>query len=443
MTTTPMILPGPTARSWIKRDHAFLSPSYARAYPLVIDHGRGSEVWDADGNRFIDMNAGIAVTATGHSHPLVVQAIKDQVDRFIHMSGTDFYFDKMVLLAEKLNDIRPMEEEIYTFFTNSGAESVEVAIKLARHTTGRQHFIAFLGGFHGRTMGALSFTSSKAIYRKNFGPTMPGVLHIPYPYAYRPTLHSLPGEDYGDAVLDYLQDVIFAQMVSPHEVAGILIEPIQGEGGYVVPTPNFFPRLREICSKNGIMLIADEVQSGMGRTGKWWAMENFDIEPDIITSAKGIASGMPLGAVMARKSVMNWRPGQQGSTFGGNPLSCAAALATIDAIVNEKMLENAIEVGDYAMDVLKGMQERHPTIGDVRGKGLMIGVEFVLDKQKKTIAHDHAENIVTKAFEKGALFLSCGKSSIRLSPALNIAKQLMDEALSILEDALTEAEAEL
>ncbi len=443
MTTTPLILPGPIARSWIKRDHAHLSPSYARAYPLVIDHGCGSEVWDADGNRFIDMNAGIAVTATGHSHPAVVQAIKDQAERFIHMSGTDFYFEKMVLLGERLNDMRPMKEEIYTFFTNSGAEAVEVAIKLARHFTGRQHFIGFLGGFHGRTMGALSFTSSKSIYRKNFAPSMPGVIHIPFCNPYRPILANPEDKDYGDVVLDYLEDVIFAQMVSPHEVAGVLVEPIQGEGGYVVPTPNFFPRLREICTKYGIMLIADEVQSGMGRTGKWWALENFGVEPDIITSAKGIASGMPLGAVMARQSVMTWRPGQQGSTFGGNPLSCAAALATIDAILTEKMLENAIEVGDFAMDVLKGMQERHPTIGDVRGKGLMIGVEFVLDRQKKTIAHDHAENIVTKAFEKGALFLSCGKSSIRLSPALNIPKQLMDEALAILEDSITEAEAEL
>jgi 4-aminobutyrate aminotransferase len=438
-----MILPGQLAQSWIKRDRAALSPSYARAYPFVMDYGRGSEVWDVDGRRFIDMNAGIAVTSTGHSHPDVVQAIKDQADRFLHMSGTDFYFDKLVLLAEKLNDIRPMQEEVYTFFTNSGSEAVEVAIKLARHATGRQHFIGFLGGFHGRTMGALSFTASKAIYRQNFGPTMPGVIHIPYPNAYRPILHALPGEDYGDAVLDYLEQVIFGQLVAANEVAGILIEPIQGEGGYVLPTPHFFPRLRKLCTKHGILLIADEVQSGMGRTGKWWAVENFDAEPDIITSAKGIASGLPLGAVMARQSVMTWRPGQQGSTFGGNPLACAAGLATIDVIEREGLLQHTLDVGDYAMDVLSAMQERHPTIGDVRGKGLMIGVEFVLDKAKKTVAHHHAENIVAKAFEMGALFLSCGKSSIRLSPALNISRQLMDEALAIFEDAITEAEAEL
>jgi 4-aminobutyrate aminotransferase len=443
MTTVPMVLPGQLAQTWIERDRAYLSPSYARAYPFVMDHGRGSEVWDVDGRRFIDMNAGIAVTSTGHAHPAVVQAIKDQADRFLHMSGTDFYFDKMVLLAEKLNDLRPMQEEIYTFFTNSGSEAVEVAIKLARHHTHRQHFIGFLGGFHGRTMGALSFTASKAIYRKNFGPTMPGVIHIPFPNAYRPILHVRPGEDYGEAVLDYLEQVIFGQLVAANEVAGILIEPIQGEGGYVLPTPHFFPRLRELCTRHGILLIADEVQSGMGRTGKWWAMENFDIEPDIITSAKGIASGLPLGAVMARQSVMSWRPGQQGSTFGGNPLACAAGLATIDVIEREGLLQHALDVGDYALDVLNGMKERHPTIGDVRGKGLMIGVEFVLDKAKKTVAHHHAEAIVTKAFELGALFLSCGKSSIRLSPALNISWQLMDEALAIFEDAITAAEAEL
>jgi len=443
MATVPMVLPGQIAQSWIKRDHAHLSPSYARAYPFVMDRGVGSEVWDVDGHRFIDMNAGIAVTATGHSHPAVVKAIKEQADRFLHMSGTDFYFDKMVLLGERLNAIRPMKEEVYSFLTNSGAEAVEVAIKLARHATGRQHFIGFLGGFHGRTMGALSFTSSKSIYRRNFAPSMPGVVHIPFPYAYRPILANPEDKDYGDVVLDYLEEVIFGQLVSPTEVAGVLVEPIQGEGGYIVPTPNFFPRLREICDRYGIMLIADEVQSGMGRTGKWWAIENFGVEPDIVTSAKGIASGLPLGAVIARQSVMTWRPGQQGSTFGGNPLSCAAALATMDVIEQENLLQNALDVGDYAMDVLAEMQVRHPTIGDVRGLGLMIGVEFVLDKQRKTVAHDHAENIVTKAFEKGALFLSCGKSAIRMSPALNISRTLMDEALAIFEDAVTEAEAEL
>ena len=438
--TKMMNVPGPKALAWIKRDHMNLSPSYSRAYPFVMDHGTGSEVWDVDGNRYIDFNAGIAVTSTGHAHPAVVKAVKDQAEKFLHMSGTDFYFADMIRLAERLNDIRPMQEESFTFFTNSGAEAVEAAIKLARHKTGRQQFIGFLGGFHGRTMGALSFTSSKSIYRKDFAPTMPGVTHIPYCNPYRPILATHEGQDYGDAVLDYLENVIFAQMVPPTEVAGVLIEPIQGEGGYVVPTPHFLPRLREICTKYGIVMIADEVQSGMGRTGKWWAIEQWNVEPDVVCSAKGIASGMPLGAIIARKSVMTWKPGQQGSTFGGNPLSCAASLATLDVIEREHLLSYATETGEYMLDALREMQLRHPTIGEVRGKGFMIGVEFVLDKKTKAIAHDHAECIVSKCFENGLLTLSCGKSSIRMSPALNIPRPLVDEALAIFEDAVTEAE---
>jgi 4-aminobutyrate aminotransferase len=443
MATMTMTIPGPIAETWIRRDRNTLSPSYSRAYPFVMDHGRGSEVWDVDGNRYIDMNAGIAVTSTGHSHPDVVRAIKDQADKFLHMSGTDFYFEDLIRLGERLNGIRPMREEAYTFFTNSGTEAVETAIKLARHYTGRSQFIGFYGGFHGRTLGSLAFTASKSIYRKGFAPTMPGVTHIPYCYAYRPVLASQPGQDYGDAVLDYLENTVFAQAVPPSDVAAILVEPIQGEGGYVVPTPRFLPRLREICDKYGILLIADEVQSGMGRTGKWWAIEHWNVEPDIITSAKGIASGVPLGAVLARKSVMTWKPGQQGSTFGGSPLACAASLATLDVIEREHLLDNAARQGEYLLDALAEMQARHPTIGDVRGKGLMIGVEFVLDKHTKAIAHDHAENIVTKCFEQGMLTLPCGKSSIRLSPALNITRDLIDESLMIFEEAITAAEREL
>jgi 4-aminobutyrate aminotransferase len=347
-----------------------------------------------------------------------------------------------VRLGEKINSLRPMKEDSYVFFNNSGTEAVETAIKLARHYTGRSQFIGFLGGFHGRTMGSLSFTASKSIYRKDFSPTMQGVTHIPYCDPYRPILAMQPGQDYGDAVIDYLENIIFAQVVAPSDVAGILVEPIQGEG-YVVPTDGFLPRLREVCDKYGILLIADEVQSGVGRTGKWWAIEHWNVEPDIITTAKGIASGMPLGAVIARKSVMTWKPGQHGSTFGGNPLACAAALATIDVIERERLLDHATEMGNYIQGALSEMQALHSTIGDVRGKGLMIGVEFVLDKQTKAIAHDHAENIVQKCFEKGMLMLTCGKSSIRLSPALNIPRDLVDEALVIFEEAITEAEQEL
>ncbi len=437
------VRPGPIAESWIKRDHNNLSPSYHRAYPFVMERGRGSEVWDVDGNRYIDMNAGIAVTSTGHSHPAVVQAIKDQAEKFLHMSGTDFYFPEMVRLGEKINSLRPMKEDSYVFFNNSGTEAVETAIKLARQATGRSQFIGFYGGFHGRTMGALSFTASKSIYRKGFAPTMPGVTHIPYCDPYRPILATQPGQDYGDAVIDYLENVVFAQAVPPSDVAGILVEPIQGEGGYVVPTDRFLPRLREVCNRYGILLIADEVQSGVGRTGKWWAIEHWNVEPDIITTAKGIASGLPLGAIIARKSVMTWKPGQHGSTFGGNPLACAASLATIDVIEREHLLDHATELGHYIQGALSEMQVLHPTIGDVRGKGLMIGVEFVLDKQTKAIAHDHADNIMQKCFEKGMLMLTAGKSSIRLSPALNITHDLVDEALEIFEDAITEAEREL
>ncbi len=443
--TLPQIVvrPGPIAESWIKRDHANLSPSYNRAYPFVMERGRGSEVWDVDGNRYIDMNAGIAVTSTGHSHPAVVQAIKDQAEKFLHMSGTDFYFADMIRLGEKINSLRPMKEDSYVFFNNSGTEAVETAIKLARHATGRNQFIGFYGGFHGRTMGSLSFTASKSIYRKGFSPMMPGVTHIPYCDPYRPILATQPGQDYGDAVIDYLENVVFAQAVPPSDVAGILVEPIQGEGGYVVPTDRFLPRLREVCNRYGILLIADEVQSGVGRTGKWWAIEHWNVEPDIITTAKGIASGLPLGAIIARKSVMTWNPGQHGSTFGGNPLACAASLATIDVIEREHLLDHATELGNYILGALAEMQALHPTIGEVRGKGLMIGVEFVLDKQTKAIARDHAENIMQKCFEKGMLMLTAGKSSIRLSPALNITRDLVDEALEIFEEAITEAEKEL
>ncbi len=437
------IRPRPISESWIKRDHNSLSPSYNRAYPFVMDYGRGSEVWDVDGNRYIDLNAGIAVTSTGHSHPAVVKAIKDQAEKFLHMSGTDFYFPAMVELGEKINSLRPMKEESYVFFNNSGTEAVETAIKLARHATGRNQFIGFYGGFHGRTMGSLSFTASKAKYRKGFAPTMPGVTHIPYCDPYRPILATKPGQDYGDAVIDYLENVVFDQLVAPTDVAGILIEPIQGEGGYVVPTDRFLPRLREICNKYGILLIADEVQSGVGRTGKWWAIEHWNVEPDIMTTAKGIASGLPLGGIIARKSVMTWKPGQHGSTFGGNPLACAASLATIDVIEREGLLEHATELGNYIQGALNEMQALHPTIGEVRGKGLMIGVEFVLDKQTKEIAHDHAENIMAKCFEKGLLTLTAGKSSMRLSPALNITRELIDESLEIFEAAITEAEKEL
>ncbi len=429
-------VPGPNARKYVEMDSRYISPSYTRSYPFVMSHGKGAEVWDVDGNRFIDFNAGIAVVATGHSHPEVVKAIQEQAEKFIHMAGTDFYYPQEIELAKKLNEIRPMKEEVKVFLTNSGTESVESAIKLARYVTGRPRFIAFLGGFHGRTMGSLAFTASKAVQRARFFPMMPGVVHVPFPNPYRPLLR---GEDQGEAVLDYIENVIFKTVAPPEEVAAFLLEPIQGEGGYVVPPESFFPGLRKLADKHGILIIVDEVQSGMGRTGKMYAIEHTGIEPDIYTMAKGIASGMPLGAMAARKSLMTWVPGAHGNTFGGNPLSCVASLKTIELLQNGYM-ENARVMGEYLMGKLKEMQRNHPSIGDVRGRGLMVGVELVLDRETKEPAHDLRDKVVDEAFKRGLLLLGCGTSTIRISPALNITREIVDEALEILDVALGEAE---
>ncbi|MDD2696295.1 MAG: acetyl ornithine aminotransferase family protein [Anaerolineales bacterium] len=435
-----MNLPGPKARALIKRDHAVISPSYPRGYPFVMDHGKGTEVWDVDGNRFLDFHAGIAVVSTGHSHPAVVEAIKQQTEKFIHISA-DFYHSTWVELGEKLNEIAPFLDNAVTFMTNSGTESVEAAIKLARHYTGRTQFIGFLGGFHGRTVGAVSFTASKPIYHRDFYPLMSGVTHVPFPDPYRPILATEPGETYGEAIVRYIEEQILGHVLPPDNVAGILVEPIQGEGGYVIPAPGFFPALRKLCDRHGILLIVDEVQSGMGRTGKWWAIENFDVEPDIVCAAKGIASGMPLGATIAREHIMTWPKGAHGNTYGGNPLACAAALATID-LIDKEYLQNAAEVGEYTLDALHEIMVRHPSIGDVRGKGLMIGVEFVKDRQTKEPAEALRDNIVDIAFRNGLLLLGCGKSTIRIAPPLSVSRREVDEAMQMLEDAITVAEKE-
>ncbi len=437
----PYKLPGPKAKALIKRDSAVISPSYPRGVPFVMDHGKGTEVWDVDGNRFLDFAAGIAVVSTGHSHPKVVKAIQEQAEKFIHISS-DFYHEKWIALAEKLDEIAPFGEEAQSFMTNSGTEAVETAIKLARYHSGRTNFIGFTGAFHGRTMGAVTFTASKTTYHRGFYPLMNGVVHAPFPNPYRPILERRSGEDYGETVVRYIDEEIFGHIVPADEVAGILVESIQGEGGYIVPPPGFFPALRELCDKNNILLIADEVQSGMGRTGKWWAIEHFDVEPDIITAAKGIASGMPLGACIARDSVMDWPRGSHGNTFGGNPLCCAAALATIDLIENE-YLENAATVGQYTLDALSEIMPRHPSIGDVRGIGLMIGVEFVKDRKSKVPADELCNRVVDLAFERGLILLSCGKSVIRIAPPLNISQAEVDEGLKIFEEALSLAEKEV
>jgi 4-aminobutyrate aminotransferase len=434
-------LPGPQARKWIERDHAVISPSYPRGYPFVMDHGRGVEVWDVDGNRFLDFSAGIAVVSTGHSHPKVVKAIQDQAEKFIHISS-DFYHQKWIELAEKINQIAPFKEDAVSFMTNSGTESIEAAIKLARYTTKRTEFIGFLGGFHGRTMGAVTFTASKAAYHRGFFPLMNGVVHVPFPDPYRPLLASRPCEDYGETVVRYIEEEIFGRILPADAVAGILVEPVQGEGGYIVPPAGFFPALRRLCDRHGILLIADEVQSGVGRTGKWWAIEHFGVEPDIFCVAKGIASGMPLGLMVARKSLVTWPKGSHGNTYGGNPLSCAAALATLE-IIEDELLENATRAGNYAMEKLHAMQEKHPSIGEVRGMGLMIGIEFVYNRQTKQHADDLRDRIVDLAFEKGLLTLGAGRNVIRISPPLSVSLTELDEGLAILEEAIAQAEQEM
>ncbi len=436
----PMQLPGPKAKAIIERDRVVISPSYVRGYPFVMEHGQGCEVWDVDGNRFLDLAAGIAVTSTGHSHPTVVRAIQQQADRFLHISS-DFYHEGWVELGEKLNQIAPFEEEAISFMTNSGTESVEAAIKLARYHTGASQFIGFLGGFHGRTLGSLSFTASKPVYHEGFYPMMSGVVHAPYPDPYRPILVSEPGEDYGEVVVRYIEEQILGKVLPPEDVAGVLVEPIQGEGGYILPTPGFFPALRKLCDHHRILLIADEVQSGIGRTGKWWAIEHTGVEPDIICVGKGIASGIPLGAMVARRSVVTWPPGSHGNTYGGNPIACAAALATLQ-LIEEQFMQNAIDVGEYTMDILTEIQSRHPSVGEVRGVGLMIGVDFVKDQMTREGDADLRDRVVDLAFERGLLTLGCGKSTIRVSPPLSITKREIELGLEIFEAALTSAEEE-
>lgn len=433
-------LPGPNARRIIERDQTVISPSYPRGYPFVMSHGRGSIVWDVDGNRFIDFAAGIAVASTGHSHPQVVKAIQEQAEKFLHISS-DFYHEKWVELAEYLDEIAPFQERAICFMTNSGTESVESAIKLARFTTGRTEFIGFLGGFHGRTMGAVTFTASKPTYHKGFYPLMNGVVHAPFPDPYRRVLQGLPDEDYGETVVKYIENEILGKIIPAESVAGILVEPIQGEGGYIIPPSGFFPALRALCDRHGILLIADEVQAGMGRTGKWWSIEHFGVEPDIVCVAKGIASGIPLGVMMARRSLMTWPKGSHGNTYGGNPIACAAALATLQ-LVESGYMQNAREVGAYALTRLKEMCDRHPTMGDVRGLGLMIGVEFVKNHVTKEPADKLRDRVVDLAFERGLLTLGCGRSVIRISPPLCISQEEMDAGLEIFEEAITLAERE-
>jgi 4-aminobutyrate aminotransferase len=429
---------GPLAQAIIDRDQASISPSYSREYGLVVGEAQGSEIWDVDGRRFIDFMAGVAVMNVGHRHPYVVERVKEQIDKFWHICLSDFYYPQAVELAEKLQAIAPMDDSL-VYFGNSGTEAVEAAIKLAMYRRGRSKFIGFLGAFHGRTLGSLSFTASKSVQRASYQGGVK-VYHVPYPNPYRPLLHAADGQDQGDAVVDYLENELFRTVLSPHDVAGIMVEPIQGEGGYVVPAPHFFRRLRELCDRHGILLIADEIQSGAGRTGKWWALEHEDVVPDILCFAKGVGSGMPIGGIVARKELMTWGPGSHGSTYGGNPVAAISALATLEAIEQENILDQARDTGQYVMDVLAELQSRHPSIGEVRGRGLMIGVEFVGDRQTKKRATKLRNDIIRRAFDAGLLLIPCGSNSIRLTPPLNIPRPLVEEGLHIFESVLAEAE---
>jgi 4-aminobutyrate aminotransferase len=427
-------LPGPRARDLLARDACVVSPSYPRDYPFVMSHGEGAEVWDVDGNRFLDFAAGIAVCSTGHSHPDVVRAIKDAADRFLHISS-DYWHEGQVRLAERMNDLSPMNEPVMSFFTQSGTESVEGALKLARHVTGRGRFLGFLGGFHGRTMGSLAFTSSKYTQQKGFFPTMPGVTHVPYPNDYRPLF---AGRDQGRSVLEYIENVLFVHNVPSSEVAAVLVEPIQGEGGYLVPPDGFLAGLRALCDRHGILLIFDEVQCGIGRTGAMFACQHWGVAPDILTLAKGLGSGMPIGMVVAKRSIMQqWPRGAHGNTYGGNPLCCAAALATLD-LVESRYRANAAAVGGYFMTQLEALARRHPVIGQIRGKGLMIGMELVQDPVGKAPARELCDALVTRAWHNGLILLSCGQSTVRFMPPLMIGRGDVDEALDLVELSLRE-----
>jgi len=431
-------LPGPKAKALVQRDHGVISSSYTRDYPLVAKTGRGAMVEDVDGNTFLDFAAGIAVVSTGHCHPAVVAAIQTQAADLIHMSCTDFYYPGMVDLAEKLASIAPGKEPKRVYFGNSGTEAIEAAMKLARYHTKRDQFIAFHGCFHGRTLGSLSLTASRAVQRRHFGALLGGVFHAPYPNTYRGA-HGVRPEHAAADALTFIENELFKRLVDPEEVAGIFIEPIQGEGGYLPAPAEFLQGLARISNKHGIMLVVDEVQSGMGRTGKWWAAEHSVIEPDMICVAKGIASGMPLSAVIAKQSVMDWKPGAHASTFGGNPVSIAAALATI-GLIEREYLANAARMGEFMFERMADWPERHKIVGQVRGKGLMIGVEIVRDQKTKEPAADLRHRILEAAFHKGLLILGAGESTLRISPPLMIDQEQAEFAVRTIEASIAEAE---
>lgn len=434
--STPSIstaLPGPEARKVLEKDQKFVSQSYTRVYPLVVRRAKGVWVEDVDSNRFLDFTSGIAVTNTGHCHPKVVEAIHRQAEQLIHMSGSDFYYGLQSDLAARLSEITPGPKEKRVFFGNSGAEAIEAALKLARYHTKRPRVLAFLGAFHGRTMGALSLTASKVIHEKGFSPLVPGITHVPYAYCYRCPYHKAPYPGCGCACIDWIREDLFKRSIPPEEVAAIFVEPIQGEGGYIIPPPEFHQKLYQLAKEFGILFVADEVQSGMGRTGRMMAIEHWGVVPDIIALAKGLASGMPLGATVAQSEVMDWVPGSHASTFGGNPISCRAALTTIE-LLEQGLIENASRIGGYILEELRHLEKEFELIGDIRGKGLMIGVELVRDRETKEKAVEERNEVIQACFEKGLLILGCGENVVRLIPPLIITQSEADTALTILEE---------
>ncbi|MDE2292855.1 MAG: acetyl ornithine aminotransferase family protein [Elusimicrobia bacterium] len=424
--------PGPRGREVVRLDKQFSSSSYIKEYPLVVAGGRGAMVEDVDGNRYIDYMAGIAVSATGYGHPAVVKAVQEQAERFLHICGTDFYYEGMSRLCERLALLGPGKGKKRVFLTNSGTEAVEGAIKLARSSTRRSDLIAFRGAFHGRSYGAMSLGSSKAKQRGHFGPFLPGVHHVPYPDPYR---SNTGGQPLADWALGNIRE-LFRRHVPPDDVAAVFIEPMLGEGGYVLPPREFLSGLRELCDQHGILLVFDEIQTGVGRTGRMWAADHYSIEPDVLLTAKGLGSGLPIGAIIARESVMKWESGSHGSTFGGNPVACAAALATLD-VVEKSLAKNAKVMGERMLAGLAKLQEKHAVIGDVRGAGLFIGVEFVKDRSTKEPAATLVHDLVQQAFRKGLLLLPCGESVIRLAPPLVVDEYDVDAGLAILDETLS------
>lgn len=434
-TNTRTMIPGPRAQALVARDEAVFTPAMGRVYPFAMEHGEGCYVWDVDGNSYLDVNAGIAVVSLGHSHPRMVKAIQEQAAKFIHMAGTDFYNEQMVRLGEQLVDSMPSSHKWQTFVCNSGTEAIEASLKLARYATGRQGIIAFFGAFHGRSYGSLSLTASKAIQRRGFQPLVPGIFHAFYANPYRTPL-GVADERATEVALDYIEHTLLYTIAPARDIAAIVVEPIQGEGGYIVPAPGFMQGLRRICDEHGILLICDEVQSGIGRTGKMWAFEHEGIVPDIVASAKGLGGGVPIGAMIARHELMStWEAGAHGSTYAGNALTCAAANVVLEEVRNG-LIDNAARVGSYLMQGLEELQGRYPQIGDVRGRGLMVGVDFVLDRETREPNRALANNLMEECFRRGLLILTCGASTVRFCPPLVITEAQIDKALTIFEEAL-------